>query len=138
MKVNITSSKFVKTFFGFLIVFIIYHLLIWNLYTSKIFDCKPYSIGDIGRMSYQLDSLHYRLDERILQKHAISYNQYKEGMNIDIITIGDSFSNGGAYGLNPLYQDYLATKTEKNILNIQNINDQYTYIETLNALLENG
>jgi len=95
-------------------------------------------IGDLGRMSYQVDSLyprklHYDLPKRILNIHP-----YKDEP-IDILTIGDSFSNGVMGGKNPYYQDYLASKYNLNILNIMNItNGQHKLFETIISLYNNG
>lgn len=138
MTKEISFYKFNLIFFRILVLFCIFHLMVWSLYTSKIFDTKPYTIGDLGRMSYSLNSLHYRLNNITLPKKMISYDMYSPNMQIDIVTIGDSFSNGAASGLNPYYQDHLASETNSSILNIQNIDDKYTYIETINALLDKG
>ena len=135
---KISFSKFVLIFSSILVIFSIYHLVVWYLYTSKIFDTKPYVVGDIGRMSYSLDSLHYRIDTITLPNKMISYDKYTNDTQVDIVTIGDSFSNGGACGKNPYYQDYITSETNKTVLNIQNINEKYTYIETLNGLLDKG
>lgn len=134
----VSFYKFVLIFSVILIIFGIYHLTVWHFYTSKIFDTKPYIVGDIGRMSYSIDSLHYRVDRITLPNKMISYDKYINDTHVDIVTIGDSFSNGGACGENPYYQDFLASKTNKIVLNIQNINEKYTYIETLHGLLDKG
>jgi len=131
-------KKFVLLVTCFLILFGLYHLTIWHFFTSKIYDTAPYQIGDLARMSYQLGSIHRRIDENSLDKHHISYDKYKEGMQIDIITIGDSFSNGGGVGLNPFYQDYIATLSNKSVLNIQNPDEEINYLEAINALIDNG
>ncbi len=61
------------------------------------------------------------------------------GSQVDMITIGDSFSNGGGGGLNPYFQDYLATKTGMNILNLSNYQEKTrSYIETVYLLGNNG
>ncbi|PLY05632.1 MAG: hypothetical protein C0625_12430 [Arcobacter sp.] len=54
---------------------------------------------------------------------------------IDVITIGDSFSNGDTQGLNAFYQDYIATYNNKNVLNIpRDIIDKYNFIEIISML----
>jgi hypothetical protein len=54
--------------------------------------------------------------------------------SIDLITVGDSFSNGMGSGINPYYQDYLATSLHINVLNIQNLNKSFSYIDTIRYL----
>lgn len=113
--------------------FLLYHLVIWTFLTSKVFDAAPYYIGDLGRMSYQIDSLFPRIPSNTLAaKHFDGTNWNNEP--IDLITIGDSFSNGGGAGKNPYYQDYLAMQQHINILNIQNIDKNFGYIDTIRYL----
>lgn len=128
-----------KFFFLFLIttsLFLTYHLLIWTFLTSKIFNISPYYVGDLGRMSYQIDSLFPRLEENNLpSKHIDGRNWHNQP--IDIITLGDSFSNGMASGKNAYYQDFLATSLRINVLNIQNIDASFGYIDTIRYLHKN-
>lgn len=117
-------------------LFLTYHLLIWYFLTSKIFDSAPYYIGDLGRMSYQVDSLFPRIPSNTLvAKHFDGTNWNNEP--IDLITIGDSFSNGMASGKNAYYQDFLATSLHINVLNIQNIDASFGYIDTIRYLHKN-
>ena len=126
-----------KFFFLFLIttsLFLTYHLLIWTFLTSKIFNISPYSIGDLGRMSYQINSLFPRIEQNNTLPHKHFDGKNWKNEPIDLITIGDSFSNGGGGGKNPYYQDYLATVLQINVLNIQNINKDFGYIDTIRYL----
>jgi hypothetical protein len=78
---------------GIFIIFLIYHGLVWSLITSKIFDAFPYYVGDLGRMSYQINSLFPRIEHYTLpKKHWDIIHDQSDP--IDVITIGDSFSNG--------------------------------------------
>ncbi|MBE0497503.1 MAG: hypothetical protein IBX45_13890 [Campylobacterales bacterium] len=95
-------------------------------------------MGDLARMSYQVGSIHYRKDENDLPKHHLRYTPTSPPKEIDILTIGDSFSNGGGVGRNAFYQDYLASSGSYIVLNIQNYSDSNTYVETINSLIENG
>lgn len=104
--------------------------------TSKIFNASPYYIGDLGRMSYQINSLFPRIEKNTLaKKHFEGMNWHNEP--IDLITLGDSFSNGMGSGTNPYYQDYLATHQNINILNIPRIDDSFGYIDTIRYLHKN-
>lgn len=101
--------------------------------TSKIFVTSPNYIGDLGRTSYAIDSLSTRVEKYTLSRRHFNANNWKNE-SIDVLTIGDSFSNGGGGGKNPYYQDYLATSLNINVLNIQNINSDFSYIDTIRFL----
>lgn len=132
-----SNQKFVFFFLIIIIIFITYHLFVWYFLTSKIFNASPYYIGDLGRMSYQIDSLSPRIEQVTLPKrHFDSIDENKS--SIDLITLGDSFSNGMGSGTNPYYQDYLATALNINILNIQNLDNSFGYIDTIRYLHQNG
>lgn len=137
MYIKLSNRKFVSFFLVIIITFITYHLFIWYFLTSKIFNASPYYIGDLGRMSYQIDSLFPRIEQVTLpNRHFNDIDENKRP--IDLITIGDSFSNGMGSGKNPYYQDYLATALNINILNIQNLDNSFGYIDTIRYLHKNG
>jgi hypothetical protein len=131
-----------KKYFTYLIItislFLFYHLFIWTFFTSKIFalDSK-HSIGDLARMSYQTDMLYKRELKYKLKRSFIYKEIYKKDESVDIITIGDSFSHGAAGGVNPYYQDYLATLYNLKVLNI-NPDDPYDYFATVMGLYKSG
>jgi len=130
-----------KTYFRYLIgaitLFLSYHLIIWIFFTSKIFGLDDkHSIGDLARMSYQIDMLYKRELKYTLPKSFIYKDIYK-GQKIDIVTIGDSFSHGGGGGENPYYQDYLASYYNKNVLNIDP-EDPYDFFATAVGLYKSG
>ena len=134
---KISDKRFVSLFVSIIAIFLLYHLLIWSFLTSRFFSTDPYYIGDLGRMSYQIGSLHPRIEQITLPLcHYDGTNWNNEP--IDLITIGDSFSNGMGSGTNPYYQDFLATKLRINILNIQNIDDRLSYTETIRHLHQQG
>ncbi|MDD5159209.1 MAG: hypothetical protein PHI47_04105 [Sulfuricurvum sp.] len=83
-------------------------------------------------MSYQIHSLVPRIEQHTLPRKHFDKNNWKNEP-IDLITIGDSFSNGGGGGKNPYYQDFIATSQQINVLNIQNINN-FSYIDTIRYL----
>ncbi len=139
MDKSISFKHFTFLTLSLIVIFIAYHMFIWKTYSSNIFGrTDNMYIGDLGRMSYQVDSLYprklqYTLKKRILNTHA--YNNEP----IDILTIGDSFSNGVMGGKNPYYQDYIATKYNLNILNIMNItNGKHKLFSTIISLYNNG
>jgi len=114
-----------------------YHLIVWIFFSSKIFGLdNQHSIGDLARMSYQIDMLYKRKLQYTLPKSFI-YKKIYHNQPIDIITIGDSFSHGGGGGKNPYYQDYLASYYKKNVLNIDP-QDPYDFFKTAIGLYKSG
>lgn len=134
---NVVYKQFCFFFTGILLLFLIYHIAVWSFITSKIFDASPYYIGDLGRMSYRVDSLFPRIEQYTLPKKHWETIPHQSDP-IDVITIGDSFSNGMGSGMNPYYQDYLATRWKVNVLNIQNLDDSFSYIDTIYYLKNQG
>lgn len=88
-------------------------------------------------MSYQIDSIVPRREEVDLPHRHLRVSDWHDE-SIDLITIGDSFSNAMGSGKNPYYQDYLASALHINILNIQNIDNSFSYIDTIRYLLKQG
>ena len=88
-------------------------------------------------MSYQIDSIVPRIEEVDLPHRHLEVSDW-HNESIDLVTIGDSFSNAMGSGKNPYYQDYLASTLHINILNIQNIDNRLSYIDTIRYLLKNG
>ncbi|MEJ2414982.1 MAG: hypothetical protein P8Y22_06930, partial [Sulfurimonas sp.] len=73
MNKKISSKRCLILTFFLVLVYLIYHLLIWNFYTSKIFGrTDSMYIGDLGRMSYQVDSLFPRKLEYTLPKRLMN------------------------------------------------------------------
>lgn len=87
-------------------------------------------------MSYQVNSLFPRAEQNNLPSQHIDGNNW-HNQPIDLITLGDSFSNGMASGKNAYYQDFLATSLQINVLNIQNIDPSFGYIDTIRYLHKN-
>ena len=131
-------KKFSKIFFVAISIFVIINLLIWTFFTKEILtnNSDKYT-GDLSRMSY-LSHLNFeRKDLRNLDRKMLDTNSYNFE-DIDMITIGDSFSNGGAGGENRYYQDYLATKLDFNILNLHNLPNSRNSLETIVYLYNSG
>jgi hypothetical protein len=120
--------------------FSLYHLYIYTFYTSKIFAREDHLyIGDIARVGYQVDALYPRKLKYTLPKKHLTKEQYHNTMNIDILTLGDSFSNAATGGLNPYYQDYLATDYNATVLNIIDTNgNRINTFKPVIALYNNG
>jgi len=115
-----------------ILVALFFHFTVWNVYTKHVFPVSNH-IGDLGRLSYSLDNLIPRTDVTTLKKEHFNFKDWDEG-KVDILTIGDSFSNGGAGGENSYYQDYLASSYNLRVLNIQSVNPAKNYLETIYLL----
>lgn len=132
-----TSKRYIKYIIIICITFVSYHFIVWTLFTSQIFQLKVNtSVGDLGRMSYQIDMLDNRQLIYDLPRQHLNNTNLKN-QRIDMITIGDSFSNGEAFGQNPYYQDFLASKLNINILNLSRYK-KYNAIETIIGLYNSG
>lgn len=136
---NILSFRRYIAFFAIFVgAFIFYHAVIWTFFTSKLLDIEPpHHIGDLSRIGYQVSSIHPRVTAVTLPKKHIEFSAWK-GEPIDIITIGDSFSNGGAGGTNSYYQDYIATRYGYRVMNINPSLFGENSIEAISALQQSG
>ncbi len=88
-------------------------------------------------MSYCVNSLYPRHNLFDLPKQHISMDKWQKNQ-VDILTIGDSFSNGGGNGKNVYYQDYIASINNLEVLNIQQLPNTLNYMETIVALNNSG
>lgn len=139
MNKKIKVKLFIKILITVILVFIFYHLAVWNFYTSKIFGLdKNIYVGDLARVSYQIDLLDSRESYYNLEKKHFHADNYNNNEPIDMLTIGDSFSHGGAGGKNSYYQDYLATNLDLNVLNLKGLKHSAYLFETILILLNNG
>ena len=131
-------KSFSKILFVVLALFVILNLAIWEMATKDILtrDNKDVITGDMSRMGYLPHLNHPRYNSIDLQKKHLNHTQLDS--KIDLITIGDSFSQGMAGGHNRFYQDYLATKSDLSILNVQQIPFSRNYLETIMMLLNSG
>ncbi|MFW2427624.1 hypothetical protein, partial [Aliarcobacter butzleri] len=76
----------------FLTIFVVFHFLIFSYFTSKVYPTtSKTTIGDLARMSYLVNIIQERENKNDLNKIHLSQEQY-HNEQIDILTIGDSFS----------------------------------------------
>lgn len=116
--------------------FLLLNFFIWKAYTEDILTFSPYYNGGLDRMGYIAGSKHYRKPESTLPKGFIENIDYK-GDHVDIITIGDSFSNMAENGSDPLYQSWLASLYQLDVLNLQPLKNM-DELETAITLLNSG
>ncbi len=106
---------------GFLILFISVNAGTWHFFTRDILTFDNYYNGGLDRMGYLVGSKHYRNPETTLPRTHLENKQY-HGQHIDVLTIGDSFSNVKNNGRDPLYQSWIASLYNLDVLNMQPIN----------------
>ncbi len=118
-----------------LICFVCFHFLMWQ-FTKKVYP-NDYKVGDLARMSYKLDLITARNDIDTFNKKHINFNNYNQE-KVDLITIGDSFSNGRGGGENRYYQDYIVNSYNLKVLNILKFDKSENYLDTIIMLINSG
>ncbi|HEY6872631.1 MAG TPA: hypothetical protein VI298_07905 [Geobacteraceae bacterium] len=130
------SYRFRVLCFAFIVVlFVGGNYAIWKLRTEVLLTDTRYKGGDLARMGYLFGSKYLRENVDDLPRRHIEFKEY-DGRPVDMITIGDSFSNGGGMGKNRFYQDYIATRLHLEVLNIPRHKDIYPL--TTASLLNNS
>lgn len=118
--------------------FVLFNFLVWHFYVEKILVHKDGMIsGDLTRMGYLPHLIHLRINSLDLPKKHLEVADY-HGEKIDLITLGDSFSNGGAFGANRYYQDYFASRLDWTVLNMEQHPKSKNYMETAILLANSG
>ncbi len=124
-ELNLNSyKKYTLVTIAFLIGMILFHVFTWHTISKKVLLVDDYIYnGDLVRSSFKVDSLFPRPSHLVknvndLPKQHLLYKDLKDNETVDVITIGDSFSNGATQGKNTFYQDYIATYNNYKVLNI--------------------
>ena len=117
----------------FLIIsfFILINYLVWSFFTIRVLPQDGTIVGDLARMSYRSDIIDCRMSIDGIENKFFNYSD--EHPEIDLIVIGDSFSNGGGGGR--YYQDMIASTYNINVINLQPIGEANP-IETVLVLLQ--
>ena len=120
------------------LLFLSFHFVVWSGFTSYLLSRSDnLYVGDLSRIGYQLPSLQLRKTEDLLEKKHIEYSDW-QGEPVDIITTGDSFSEGGGKGKNSYYQDYIATLHDLKVLNVPQSSKQDHFIDKILSWKKNG
>jgi hypothetical protein len=129
-------KKWILIVMLFLVAFVGVNAAIWKLYTEDILTFKKFYNGGLDRMAYVIGSKHYRKPENTLPRSIIENKDYR-GQHVDIVTIGDSFSNVKDNGKDPLYQSWIASLYGLNVLNLQPIGGDNA-LSTIVLLINSG
>jgi hypothetical protein len=119
-----------------LALLIMFNFTIWQFFTEDILTFEKYCNGDLTRMGYISGSKHYRKYESTLPRKHIENTDYTGRQHVDVVTLGDSFSNAKS-GKDPFYQDWIASLHDLDVLNVQPLRGK-TQFETAIVLLNSG
>ena len=108
--------RFAVFFSIFLTLFVMFNFVVWKLRTEVILT-KKYDGGDLSRLGYLPNAKEYRKKSDDLPARHLEMKDFI-GQPVDILTIGDSYSNGGGEGRNSYYQDYIASISGLTVLNV--------------------
>jgi hypothetical protein len=130
------SKRFVQIIGVVLGVYLLFNLLVWTRFTRYLLSNPECRGGDLSRLGYVRSSNVCKETGNNLPLRHLEQQEYN-GQTIGVLTIGDSFSSGGGGGLNSYYQDYLASLSNVNVLNIMRYK-RLDLITTVSLLNNNG
>lgn len=110
-------KKYTWRVLAVLLAFIAANAVIWKCWTESILAGTSNG-GDLARMGYLPGSKLPRKNHVDLPVRHLEEGEYR-GQPVRVLTIGDSFSNGGGGGKNRFYQDYIASINRCTVLNIE-------------------
>jgi hypothetical protein len=128
-------KKYTFRVVALLLFFVAINAVVWKCWTEKLFSIH-YRGGDLARMGYLPNSKLLRTNSFDLPLRHIEDTEY-QGQPIRVMTVGDSFSNGGGGGKNRYYQDYIASINQCNVLNMEPYQSQ-NFLELVITLIHNG
>jgi len=131
-----SSRFFVLLFCVSVFIFLMANFILWKLWVEDIRTAK-YVGGDLSRIGYLYNSKmprHYR--NNFIKRH-LPFQSFL-GEKIDILTVGDSFSNMDRLGEDAAYQDHVASHYDINILNFMPKLEGLDPVENLIKLYNSG
>jgi len=130
---------FVFIILGVLFAVVLYNAAVWQLCTRSLLGRGEDGVipNDLARMGYLSGYTDPRRNVDDLPRRHLELVDYKGGA-IDVVTVGDSFSQGGGNGPNRFYQDYLATFSEVSVLNVGVYPGSRSQMETAILLANSG
>jgi len=134
-----------KCVFVLLIAFLLFaggNYLVWVFWTESLLTFNKGYGGDLARMGYVSSVKVQRKNSIDLPKKHIEGVDYRGG-SIDMITVGDSFSQGTVGGKNHYYQDYIASLKNMKVVNLPSLklpdeDDEKSHFRTVLKLANSG
>ena len=114
----LTYKRYSFYLLAFVVCFLLYNAAVWKIFTERLLTDRYSEGGDLARMGYVSGSKYYRGNSIDLPRRHLEFEDYKGGP-IDVLVIGDSFSNGSNGGENRYYQDYIASLYNLRVLNVK-------------------
>lgn len=125
---------------GFLIAlgaFVALNFGVWKCCTERLLTDSDGPGGDLARTGYLVGAKLPRRATVDLPRRHLEFKEY-QGQKIDVLTIGDSFSAGLGFGRNPFYQDYMASLSNIDVLNLGMFSQKRGPLATLIVLVNSG
>lgn len=133
-----TARQFSLRFVVVIALFAALNAAVWSLATRAILTRTGETItGDLARIGYVSDLVHARVNHTDLARRHLESGDYR-GQAIDLLSIGDSFSQGAGGGPNRYYQDHIAATLDWTVLNLQDPPASRSSLETAAALADSG
>ena len=132
-----TYKKYIIFFILAIMLFSCVNLIIWQYATQYLLSDKFGFGGELSRIGYIVDSRQPRMPINDLPARHLEFRDYST-QQVDVLTVGDSFSHGGAGGKNRYYQDYIAAIQNASVLNLARFNFEEGSINTVITLLNSG
>lgn len=130
--------RFCFCILGVLAAMVLYNAVVWHFCTRQLLSPQDgYLANDLARMGYLSNYTHPRRNIDDLPRRHVGIADYRGG-HVDIVTVGDSFSQGSGNGPNRYYQDYLASRSEVEVLNVSLYPGSRNLLETVVVLLNSG
>ncbi|BAN69801.1 alginate O-acetyltransferase AlgX-related protein [endosymbiont of unidentified scaly snail isolate Monju] len=135
---TISPRQFVLGFITAISLFVLLHALTWQFAVRQLLQHKNGLVtGDLARLGYISDLVHRRRTHTTLPRRHLEAGDLQD-QRVDLLTIGDSFSNGGAGGPNPWNQDFIASGWGWNVLNLRGFPGLHNDMDLVRALLRAG
>ncbi len=111
-----SARKFCILVFGILGLFVFFNIVLWQICTKDIF------YGEENTVLQRMGGMSFSPPKNHPVNYPVKHHEFRdimdtnlEGIQVDVVTIGDSFSNGSGGNY---YQDYLCSQYGWKVLNI--------------------
>ncbi len=134
----LSPRQFVLGFVSAIALFVLLHALTWQFAVRQLLQREDGIVtGNLARLGYISDLVHPRRTQVTLPQRHLEAGDLQD-QRIDLLTIGDSFSNGGAGGPDPWYQDFIASRWDWKVLNLRGFPGLRNDMDLVRALLRAG